>query len=69
MKKLKKFIFNDDVKPKGQQSSIHGNLHNNPSCTENYLGSRFEILFRAIKLLELTSRKLVNNESFITKNL
>ena len=46
-KKLKRFIFNGDVKPKGEQSSIHEHLLNNPSCDENYLSSRFEILFRA----------------------
>ena len=46
-KKLKRFIFNDDVKPKGEQSSIHQHLLNNPVCAENYLDNRFEILSRA----------------------
>ena len=46
-KKLKRFIFNDDVKPKGEQSSIHEHLFNNPICAENYLDSRFDILSRA----------------------
>ena len=44
---LKRFIFNDDVKPKGEQSSIHEHLLNNPICAENYLDSRFEILSKA----------------------
>ena len=46
-KKLKNFIFNDDVKPKGEQSSIHEHLVNNRISAENYLESRFEILSRA----------------------
>ena len=41
----KKLFFKDDIKPKGEQSSILEHL-NNPSCAENYLASRFEILFR-----------------------
>ena len=39
-KKLKKISFNDDVKSKGEQSSINELLLNNPICAENYLGSR-----------------------------
>ena len=46
-KKLKRFIFNDNVKPKGEQSSTHEHLLNNPICAENYLDSRFKILSRA----------------------
>ena len=38
-KKLKRFIFNGDVKPKCEQSSIHEHLLNNPSCAEKYLDS------------------------------
>ena len=41
---LKRFIYNDDVKPKGKQSSIRKHLINNPSCAENYLDIRFEII-------------------------
>ena len=41
------FIFYDDLNPKGEQSSIHEHLLNNPSCAKNYLDSRFEILSRA----------------------
>ena len=40
-------IFNDNVKPKGEQPSIHEHLLNNLSFAENYLDSRFEILPRA----------------------
>ena len=43
-KKLKKFNFNDEVLPKGDQSSIHEYLLNNQSCAENYMDSRFKIL-------------------------
>ena len=46
-KKLKRFIFSYDVKPKVEQSSIQEHLLNNPICAENYLNSRFEILSRA----------------------
>ena len=46
-KKLNRFIFNDDVKQKGEQSLILEHLLNNPSCAENYPDSRFEILSRA----------------------
>ena len=46
-KKLKRFISNDDVKPKGEQSSIHEHLLNYPICAKNYLDSRFKILPRA----------------------
>ena len=46
-KKLKRFIFNDDVKTKGEQSLIHEYFLNNSICAENYLESRFEILSRA----------------------
>ena len=49
-KKLKRFIFNEDVKPKDVQSSITEHLLNNPSCAENYLDSKFKILFRARNL-------------------
>ena len=34
-KKLKRFIFNDDVKSKGEQSSIQEHFLNNPVCAEN----------------------------------
>ena len=46
-KKLKRFIFNDDVNPKGEQSSIHDHLLKNPNCAENYLDSKFKIISRA----------------------
>ena len=46
-KKLKRFIFNGDVKSKGEQSSIHEHLLNNPVCAEKYLDSRLKILSRA----------------------
>ena len=46
-KKLKKFIFNDEAKPKGDQSSIHEHLLNNPVCAKNYMDSRFKIVSRA----------------------
>ena len=46
-KKLKIFIFNDDVKPKSEQSPIHEHLLNNLICVENNLDSKFKILSRA----------------------
>ena len=46
-KKLKRFIFNGDVKPKGEQSSIYEHILKNLSCAENYLDSRLKILSRA----------------------
>ena len=39
-KKLKRLIFNDDIEPKGEESSIHEHLLNNPSCAERYMNSR-----------------------------
>ena len=72
-KKLKKFIFNDDVKPKGKQSSIHQHLLNNPICTENYLDSRFEIIKNkninkiSVFKFEITSKTLYSK--FNTLNL
>ena len=46
-KKLKRFIFNDDVKHKGEQSPLHEHLLNNLICVENNLDSKLRILFRA----------------------
>ena len=46
-KKLKRFIFNDNLKPKGKKSSVHEHLLNSLSFAKNYLESRFEILSRA----------------------
>ena len=40
----KMFVFNEDVKQKGKQSSINEHLLNNHICAEKYLDSRFEIL-------------------------
>ena len=75
-KKLKKFIYNDDVKPKGEKSSIYEHLLNNPICAENYLDSTFEILSRARNTYHLSvleslsirtvSRNFANNKISIT---
>ena len=46
-KKANVFIFNGEAKPKGDQLSIHEHLLNNPSSAENYMDSKFKILFRA----------------------
>ena len=62
-KKLKWFVFNDDVKPKGEQSSIQEHLLNNPVCAENYLDGRLEILSRARNSYHLSVLELLFNKT------
>ena len=64
-KKSKMLIFNDGVKPKGEQLSIHEHLLNNPICAENYLYSRFKILSRARNTYHLSVLESLLNYFFV----
>ena len=52
----KRVLFNDEAKPKRDQSSIHEHHQNNSSCSENYMDSRFEILYIERNTYHLCSR-------------
>ena len=58
MKKLKRFIFNDDVKPKGEHLSIREHQISNPICADNYLDSRLEIISRVRNFYHLSFLEL-----------
>ena len=60
-KKLKRFIFNDNIKPKGEQPSIYEHLLNSLIYTENYLDSRLEILSRARNTYHLSVLESIFN--------